>query len=281
MSSKPKGLLEILGLTRAPKSIHLDKFHELIEHYTRRAITVPTDRLAACGAVAKEYHPILTGNYLAEHWKAAMPLNLLWHNVTSAVLQKRFDPKGRLSGRPAEYIAPTWSWASMNSAVSWGFGHDPYNLSKWRPVAKVVEASCQPQYNNNPFLQISNGYLILRAPFLEAIYSRLQSYLVRPARTNIEYIIPEEVEIKCKAFSRNKFIPDYDLHVEGQYHLSHGEKLYLVVMAQNQTLGREEQCLVLKHVSGTTADEYWRIGICRGHTKVESKTVPVRNFKIV
>jgi len=262
LPSKRKGLSEILGLSRAPKRVDLDKFHKLIEHYTKRAITMPTDRLPACAAVAKEYHPIITGNYLAGHWEAAMPLDLLWHNSTSARLQKPIGSKGEFTGRPAKYIAPTWSWASINSTVSWDDGLDPHKYSKLRPIAKVVEANCQPEYND-PYLQISNGYLILRAPFLEAIYSRLPNLL------------------ECDSFSCHKFIPDYELRVEDRHHLSDGEKLLLVVIAQNQTFGREEQCLVLKHVPGTTADEHWRIGICKGRVTLEPKTVQVRNFRIV
>ncbi|CAG9982915.1 unnamed protein product [Clonostachys byssicola] len=77
-----------------------------IEQYTRLDFTNSSDRLPAIGGVAKS-HAQKTGNsYLAGLWIEELENDLLWVRI------------GKLKGRPKALQAPTWSWASISSAIA-------------------------------------------------------------------------------------------------------------------------------------------------------------------
>ena len=81
-----------------------------VEDFTRRGLTVPTDRLPAIAALATMVHVADGDQYLAGLWKGDILHELMWVQIptkrTSTVLQ---SPEG--------YVAPTWSWASQPYAI--------------------------------------------------------------------------------------------------------------------------------------------------------------------
>ncbi|KAK0631308.1 heterokaryon incompatibility protein-domain-containing protein [Immersiella caudata] len=82
------------------------------EVYTSRELTVPGDKLPALAAIAEEYRLVQgpqAGTYLGGLWKEDFLLQCLW-TVTAAAREVR---------RPAEYRAPSWSWASVDGSVGW------------------------------------------------------------------------------------------------------------------------------------------------------------------
>lgn len=81
---------------------------ELVEAYTMMHLTKVGDKLIAISGVAKQMRQILNDQYLAGLWRNHLPFHLLW--------TKRRDIA--LNTEPMEYIAPTWSWASINEKVT-------------------------------------------------------------------------------------------------------------------------------------------------------------------
>ena len=74
-----------------------------VENYSRRELTVKTDRLPAISAVASIIADATGDRYLAGLWRNDLLAGLAWVSKSSAA-------------RPhQEYIAPTWSWASVPS----------------------------------------------------------------------------------------------------------------------------------------------------------------------
>ncbi|KAI1491221.1 heterokaryon incompatibility protein-domain-containing protein [Biscogniauxia mediterranea] len=92
--------------------------------YTRRSITVPGDKLRAFAGVAELFHRARGTAYLAGLWEDTLLEDLLW--------ETQLD-EGELLPRPAEYRAPSWSWASIDSDVKSGIDgmYRDYGEATW------------------------------------------------------------------------------------------------------------------------------------------------------
>lgn len=80
-----------------------------VTNYTQRNLTKLSDRLPAIQSTAAEMASSTRDTYLsfAGMWKNNLQRDLLW--------QVKDGP----TARPHSYIAPTWSWASVNAKVHW------------------------------------------------------------------------------------------------------------------------------------------------------------------
>lgn len=78
--------------------------------YSRRRLTVPSDKLTAIQSLANEMAAhVPAGSYIPEAamWSGNMERELLWH-VESGIAR-----------RPATKRAPTWSWASLDANIGY------------------------------------------------------------------------------------------------------------------------------------------------------------------
>lgn len=73
----------------------------LVEAYTRRKISLPSDKLIAVGAVAAFFQRSNHKTYVAGLWKEDLPMGLCW------LILGREPP-----ARPKKWRAPSWSWAA-------------------------------------------------------------------------------------------------------------------------------------------------------------------------
>ncbi|KAH8687965.1 heterokaryon incompatibility protein-domain-containing protein, partial [Tricladium varicosporioides] len=75
--------------------------------YSEKALTKPSDRLTAFSGIARMVHKVLGSppqDYLAGLWKPELLQELLWTRY-----EEECQPRST-----NQYIAPTWSWASLN-----------------------------------------------------------------------------------------------------------------------------------------------------------------------
>ncbi|KAF9691519.1 hypothetical protein EKO04_010307 [Ascochyta lentis] len=117
------------------------RWYELVEDYSLRSLTYDSDKLTALAGLAREYQRIFPGaQYVAGMWgphTPRVPLFRLSDNPRlqqeprrvlhagsvaigahcSATLLWRSTSKG--AHRYPEYIAPTWSWASVKGRISY------------------------------------------------------------------------------------------------------------------------------------------------------------------
>ncbi|KAL2165946.1 hypothetical protein VTG60DRAFT_3566 [Thermothelomyces hinnuleus] len=117
----------------------LARWEEMVEEYTHRSLTFPSDRLPAFSGVAAEMVAALGGStrYLAGQWEETLP---------AALLYERADPNhaARLTVRDPR-PAPSWSWASVDGPVR--FLIPLAGPPAWaEPVvhAAVLEVRCVP-----------------------------------------------------------------------------------------------------------------------------------------
>jgi hypothetical protein len=89
----------------------LADFRDLIQDFTKRALTVDTDMLPAISGIVQALDICVNGQYLAGLWSNDLPLALLW--VAS---KGRDEPSARreLGKRRG---APSWSWASSSCPI--------------------------------------------------------------------------------------------------------------------------------------------------------------------
>jgi len=83
----------------------------IVKHYSRRTLGNPDDKLMALSSIARKLGQLSGNEYVAGLWKHALPGILFWRPLET--------------GKYAlKYIAPSWSWASINGAIEFDTFND-------------------------------------------------------------------------------------------------------------------------------------------------------------
>ncbi|KAI0628563.1 heterokaryon incompatibility protein-domain-containing protein [Trametes polyzona] len=130
---------------------------DVVEAYSGRDLSYPSDKLVACAGLAEEFSRVRGGpsNYLCGLWRDTLLHDLLWY------------PETAVEARAEEYRAPSWSWASLDGAVRRGTSW----LEHDRLLAEVVESAVVLEDNWLPFGAVTGGHLVLRVPFILAAFT--------------------------------------------------------------------------------------------------------------
>lgn len=125
----------------------------LVEEYSMRALTFPTDVLPAFSAMARKFENHL-GEYHAGLWTRGLAEMLCW-NVSK--LSK--VPFVQQAQRPSQYCAPTWSWASIQGPVEFEYNKLQTEHSN---NAQVISVSSE-KIDEDKFGRIEMAKLTLEA----------------------------------------------------------------------------------------------------------------------
>lgn len=173
-----------------------------VEQYSVRHLSVETDRLPAISGIAESLSECGLGSYCAGIWETDLPSGLLWAVIPMHPAKPR---------RPAEYTAPSWSWASVvapvmrpDSSLPLSFlGASKEGLLPGR--VEVVKADCQPR-SVNPLGRLLRAALTLKTTVLP-----LEARSVSDQGTWHDYL-----ELYCAAGDRRDgarcIVPHYPLH---------------------------------------------------------------------
>lgn len=131
----------------------------LVERYSQMRLKYDTDRLAALSGAVKETQSHTGDEYLAGLWEKDLPYQLLWHST---------HPQS--CHRPQSYTAPTWSWASIGSEISYRFR--PKSFYNHRLLVKFVEAQISSELGQENTGVIKDALLRLRGPLRQAWLSQ-------------------------------------------------------------------------------------------------------------
>ena len=91
----------------------ISNWYNTIANYSQRTLTQPTDKLVALSGVAQSHRDLnrlQDEDYIAGYWKSQLPYALCWQTSRS-----------KWTYRPPVYIAPSWSWASIEGALYYNF----------------------------------------------------------------------------------------------------------------------------------------------------------------
>ncbi|KAH7233075.1 heterokaryon incompatibility protein-domain-containing protein [Fusarium tricinctum] len=166
----------------------------ILEDYTNRLLTANTDRLAAISGLAALFQEKMnaeeSGNvvdnpggvqYVAGLWSNALIEGLEWTSFRSRAKETTMPDEFPLPGEKG-YIAPTWSWASFGGRSAHG-----NTSSGWADLAVPTGFNVILKSSQNPFGEVVNGWISLRAPMIKTELSEL----------------PEPDEDKLSGFRRN------------------------------------------------------------------------------
>ncbi|TGJ81296.1 hypothetical protein E0Z10_g7459 [Xylaria hypoxylon] len=121
---------------------------EIVEEYTSLALTFTKDRFPALSGAAQRSRQYRDGDkYVAGLWKSEILLGLMWCS------------RGMLRERPKTWIAPSWSWASIDSGVWWPGKH----LEVVKGFLTLVEANCVLA-GLDPTGRLASASIVVRGP---------------------------------------------------------------------------------------------------------------------
>ncbi|KAM0260030.1 hypothetical protein ACHAPA_010476 [Fusarium lateritium] len=106
-------------------------WYRLIERYAWTRFTYTSDKLIALSGVAKRaniYHP---DRYAAGLWSENLVEGLAWHT-------RYYRTDG--PQRPTKYVAPSWSWASVDAIIKFVV----LGINNWEWLATVVQVNIVP-----------------------------------------------------------------------------------------------------------------------------------------
>ncbi|KAH9885573.1 heterokaryon incompatibility protein-domain-containing protein [Cubamyces lactineus] len=184
------------------------RWQKIVQDYTRRELSNPSDKLVAISALAEMFTPALGPRYLAGLWHQSLSQDLLWHSCS--VLS---------SSRPREYRGPSWSWASTNTSVYCHEYREKY------PCAEVVECTVTLQNQQLLFGAVTGASLILRSSLLQCRWFLDEDTHARRLST-------------CFSFS-SSFRQAWEVIFDEDHSLLEGREVWFVPLAIHSTYAGE------------------------------------------
>ncbi|KAI5456044.1 heterokaryon incompatibility protein-domain-containing protein [Mariannaea sp. PMI_226] len=156
---------------------------ELVSRYTNRSLTKQTDVLLALSGIARSIAASTSDEYCAGLWKSYFAHCLLWASdwhMSRGLKQHT---------RPANYLAPSWSWASVKGPIqylSWVNGYSfTYNADPDPAyVPRLIDVSLQASTDQYGILL--GGALQIEGKFGVA-FSRQEAYAMPKDHTNTTF----------------------------------------------------------------------------------------------
>ncbi|RSL65987.1 hypothetical protein CEP53_003525 [Fusarium sp. AF-6] len=143
---------------------HHELWRDLIVQYSQKQITKRMDGLPAVAGLAHEWRNDLTGKYLAGLWERDLRNHLRWMPDEAEP-----EPKEKKSGEKDEYIAPTWSWLSVQRGVTWGV--ESFIDDKFFVEVDLSRTDCEPKKIANPLGAVKSGYIFLTGRIMPLTFS--------------------------------------------------------------------------------------------------------------
>lgn len=185
---------EIIARSQPDRTEYLVEWWSLFIDYSRRNLTVKTDKMAAISGVAKEFERLLNDQYVAGLWKSSLPHSLLWHHenqpheeVGSQMTKRKRDRiralfasstnKSSGSSLAAEtYVAPTWSPFANNGAVHMSYP----SSSSFQTLCVINSLQVEPANALAPLLAIKPGHDLMdvTAPMTQMSYEEIVTFFV-------------------------------------------------------------------------------------------------------
>jgi hypothetical protein len=151
--------------TDSPTQRH-EVWRAVVEEYSNRRLTQPTDKLGAVSGLAKSFKAQYTSAiYLAGLWKVEFLYYLTWIVSKS----ESGTHKHSLNDPKLPYRAPSWSWASTDEPVRFGFWK---SVRYWDfPTQKeddctIDEVVCQNLLADDTTGPVTSAHLVLTGPLV-------------------------------------------------------------------------------------------------------------------
>jgi hypothetical protein len=170
-------------------------WEKIIEDYSACELTRPEDKLIALSGIAKVMRDILKDEYIVGLWKGTLDSQLLWQR----------PPKSPFLERPAQYRAPSWSWASVNGPIVAG-ARNYTSTARDATLIRIVDIQLQTPTTDLTG-QVTSGFLRLSGPLMTIKISK-QSRLAGPWKSS-EYT-GSVYDRSSKSWAQHQIVPRFD-----------------------------------------------------------------------
>jgi hypothetical protein len=196
-----------------------NRWRDIVHEYTRKGLTFQEDIFPALAGLAKQMQSIRKCEYYAGLWEDSLATDLLW------VASDEFLETISDSPRPAKWRAPSWSWASTTSPVTYaGLGHlftdttgSCMDLTK-SIFVDVKNVECVPE-PDDPTMRLKSARLCLSGNLLESPLATSED------GHSLQAVPPE---------SGQTFFPDYDFSLEGPFQITKCTPLKSLLVAAKE-----------------------------------------------
>lgn len=127
-----------------------EKWNFVLRAYGARKLTKATDKLPALSGLARLFAQCLGTEYVAGLWSDHLIRRLAWQGLGS----------GRILSQ--DYTGPTWSWANYDGITATDRRHH-----RFRNVAEIKEWYVKVKTDANPYGEVDNAWIRIRAPMME------------------------------------------------------------------------------------------------------------------
>ena len=107
-----------------------------------------------------------------------MVFQLVWR------VRSHKQANGEPSRRPIEYVAPSWSWASVIGDIETEYVNTPDHYGSVRHLAKIVRVEIE-KVGNTSFGQTTGGHLQLKGNTYKVTLKRMGEFIYDLGRNNI------------------------------------------------------------------------------------------------
>lgn len=223
----------------------LARWAHVVEEYAQLALTFDGDKLPALSGLAKQFHNSMSEHqYLAGLWYSQDRF-LNFHFIRGLLWTKRRQDV--LSPRPKKWLAPTWSWISVNGGVLYPWvarleSDESYGIvgsrCKSEIFISVLRAQTNPVNEYDILAEVNAGHLRLRGPIVAGTikYRSLPSL----SRLSNDFDLLTDIG---EGYTNN-FFADYAIHnkINPDLHIADGEKVYILRVC---LIGMEPRALSL------------------------------------
>lgn len=119
------------------------KWYEMLRHYSNKKMTKEADKLPALSGLTRAFEDVMGGDYVAGLWKSDL------------IEGMAFQCFGGKHERPAQWRAPSWSWASIDGTLA------VTEIGGWDDLVEVKDVRVEVK-GENPYGEVSSGELHLR-----------------------------------------------------------------------------------------------------------------------
>ncbi|KAH6995011.1 heterokaryon incompatibility protein-domain-containing protein [Ilyonectria destructans] len=226
-------------------------WYDIVQRYSRVMgnLTKETDAFPALSGLASRISGLLGDDYVAGLWRGNIVEGLLW---AYCINDERSGPY-RIRDSPESWRAPSWSWASMTSAISYQHISGIGRRGELQEIyASVVEVECTSAGSHQTG-SISSAALTLRGWVTYTIIR------IKPRPWGMGWNIAEtEFGPHCTLEKDDESA--LSLFLDHPEEVANGEKAICLRLAK---IGNEEWYLVLVRES-PTSESFKRIGLYRG-----------------
>lgn len=146
--------LDSLSPIKPLHGVDHEMWNGLLWAYGTRKLTRPTDKLPAMSGLARLFEQRFRAEYVTGLWSNALIEGLAWQGLG--------DRKAMDNG---EYIGPSWSWVSYAGIAATGL------QESWIDTAEVLEWHVDLKNEANPYGEVKDAWIRLRAPIAELVAS--------------------------------------------------------------------------------------------------------------